>query len=130
MNPDGGSGRSREPSLEREVSKRDPHAGFPPPGRRMLGVRLVRVLEPGWHTAVPGSGGGSARWLVLPQPALLESILISAMKNSLQVPRIIIYYYCSVLAESALTALQYFPFAEEFPLLSLQVIIPNHSEQQ
>lgn len=95
----------------------------------MLGVRLVWVLGLGWHPKVPGSSGGSAGWLVLPQPAL-ESVLIPAMKNTLQVSRIIIYYYCSVFAKSALTALQYFPFAEEFPLLSLRVIILNHSEQQ
>lgn len=41
----------------------------------------------------------------------------------------LLLFYCSVLAESALTALQYFPFAGEFPPLSLQVLLLLHGDQ-
>lgn len=120
----GGSGTAAPSSRMWEPPVVVPQTRTPPhtPGRRMLAARPVRALERGWHAAVG--------WFILPQAAPAESVLIPAMKNTSPAPRIIIYYYCSVLAESALTALQYFPFAEEFPLLSLRVITPNHSEQQ
>jgi len=84
-------------------------AGHRTPGAEGCPGELARALEPGWHAA--------AGPLVLPRPALVESVVTPAMKNPLQVPRMIIYYARSVLAESALTALQYFPLAEEFPLV-------------
>lgn len=94
----------------RRFLKRDPRAGAP-------------------QKDAEGEAGLAAQGqLILLQPVLMGSGLIPVMKNPFQIP-CVIYSYCGVPSESASTALQYFPFAEEFPPLSLQVIIPNHSEQ-
>lgn len=85
-------------------------------------MRLVPALKPGWHT-------GERRWqrrAPRPPPEPFDA----RGEEHLPDPCVVIYYCCGALAESAVTALQHFAFAEEFPLLSLRGIIPSHSQQQ